>query len=103
MTENPAKSDYRATLERIGTMNGGEEIYWSDKSIMVILPDNRNSTSTSFLNGGYQENLKDVFNHEPDPARFQDYPDIMTILDTRDEILENWMKNRVWCVKNRRL
>ena len=42
----------------------GEENYRFDKSIMVILPDNRNRDSTSFLTGGYQENLKDIFNHE---------------------------------------
>jgi len=64
MAENRANTEYREALDRTDTTNGGEEIYRFNNSIVAILPANRNSTSTSFLNGGYQENLKNVFNHE---------------------------------------
>lgn len=47
--------------------NGDEEIYRCENSIVVRLPKNRNSMTTSFLNGGYQENLQAIFNHEPTP------------------------------------
>jgi adenosylcobinamide hydrolase len=45
-----------------------EEIYRNDNSIIVMLPKNRNAITTSYVNGGYQENLQAVFNHQPDPA-----------------------------------
>lgn len=47
----------------------GEEIYRCDDSIVVMLPENRNSIATSYVNGGYQENLQAVINHQPDPSR----------------------------------
>lgn len=47
---------------------GGEEVYRSDDSLVVILPGHRNCISTSYVNGGYKENLQAVFNHQPRPT-----------------------------------
>jgi len=48
--------------------SSGEKVYRCDNSIVVRLPENRNSLTTSYVNGGYQENLQAVFNHEPKPT-----------------------------------
>ena len=42
-----------------------EEIYRSEDSIFIRLPPGRNILSTSWMNGGYQEGLIGVFNHQP--------------------------------------
>ena len=47
----------------------GEKVYRNNNTIVVRLPENRNSITTSYVNGGYQENLEAIFNHEPDQTR----------------------------------
>jgi adenosylcobinamide hydrolase len=56
-------------MKMIHKTSSGEEIYRNNDSIIVILPKNRNLITTSYVNGGYQENLQAVFNHQPDPAK----------------------------------
>jgi adenosylcobinamide hydrolase len=57
--------DFGHDLKMIYTTNSGEEVYRSDDSIVVMLQNNRNSLTTSYVNGGYRENLQAVFNHQP--------------------------------------
>lgn len=47
------------------TTTNHETIYRIDDSIFVHLPPGRLVLSTSHRNGGYQENLTGVFNHQP--------------------------------------
>ncbi len=56
------------SMKMIHKTASDEEIYRNDNSIIVMLPKNRNAITTSYVNGGYQENLQAVFNHQPDPA-----------------------------------
>ncbi|HWQ63374.1 MAG TPA: adenosylcobinamide amidohydrolase, partial [Methanospirillum sp.] len=56
------------SLQMIHKTTSGEEIFRSEDSIVVRLPTNRNAITTSYVNGGYQENLQAVFNHEPKPT-----------------------------------
>ncbi|MFA5395356.1 MAG: adenosylcobinamide amidohydrolase [Methanogenium sp.] len=43
---------------------GGEKIYRDNTSIVAVLPPGRSVLSTSWLNGGYREDLEMVFNHQ---------------------------------------
>ncbi|MDD1691010.1 MAG: adenosylcobinamide amidohydrolase [Methanoregula sp.] len=45
-----------------------EKAYRNDDSIVVKLPRNRNCLITSYINGGYSEDLEAVFNHQPQPT-----------------------------------
>ncbi|KUG20832.1 adenosylcobinamide amidohydrolase [hydrocarbon metagenome] len=60
--------DFSNDLKLIYKTGSGEEIYRCGNSIVARLPANRNSMTTSYVNGGYQENLQAVFNHEPKPT-----------------------------------
>lgn len=42
----------------------GEKIYRVDDSVVLKLPKNRNTITTSWINGGYRENLEAVFNNQ---------------------------------------
>ncbi|MGD6853346.1 MAG: adenosylcobinamide amidohydrolase [Candidatus Bathyarchaeia archaeon] len=55
-------------MKMIYKTSSDEEIYRNENSIVIKLPENRNMISTSYVNGGYQENLQAVFNHQPDPT-----------------------------------
>ena len=44
--------------------SSGENIYRCKNSIVVKLPQNRNSLTTSWINGGYKENIEAIFNHQ---------------------------------------
>lgn len=69
MTENEnIPRDFSKDLKMIYKTSSGEKVYRCDNSIVVRLPENRNSLTTSYVNGGYQENLQAVFNHEPKPT-----------------------------------
>lgn len=69
MAENENNSnDFSNGLKMIHTTSSGEVVYRCDNSIVVRLPANRNAMTTSYVNGGYQENLQAVFNHEPEPT-----------------------------------
>jgi adenosylcobinamide hydrolase len=65
----PNPNDFSNDLKLIHTTGSGEEVYRCDNSIVVRLPANRNAMTTSYVNGGYQENLQAVFNHEPKPTK----------------------------------
>jgi len=43
--------------------SGGEKVYCRSGSIVVILPEGRSTLTTSWVNGGYREDLEAVFNH----------------------------------------
>ena len=42
-----------------------EEMYRTEDSIFIRLPPGRSVLSTSWINGGYQEDISGVFNHQP--------------------------------------
>ncbi|GAA0117525.1 adenosylcobinamide amidohydrolase [Clostridium senegalense] len=46
----------------------GDEVHKYEKSIVVVLKDERKVLSTGPLNGGYKENLKYVFNNDGNPG-----------------------------------
>ena len=51
-------------FELIFETSTGEKIYRCHDSIVVKLPENRNALTTSWINGGYRENIDAVFNHQ---------------------------------------
>ncbi len=59
MTEN-AKSEAKDVLCETA---GGEAVYCDGTSIVAVLPPGRAVLSTSWLNGGYHEDIRMVFNH----------------------------------------
>ncbi len=70
MTETIQKSDTTGhDLKLLLETTSGEKVYRNDDSIVVRLPENRNCISTSYVNGGYYENLEAVFNHQPKPTK----------------------------------
>jgi len=50
------------------TLPTGERVFRYQKSIVIPFNGKRHVLSTSFINGGYQENLKTVFNHDANPG-----------------------------------
>lgn len=66
---NSEPLDFRNDLKLIYKTSSGEEVYRCENSIVVQLPENRNALTTSYINGGYQENLQAIFNHEPKPTK----------------------------------
>ncbi|WP_342306361.1 adenosylcobinamide amidohydrolase [Methanolobus sp. ZRKC5] len=42
---------------------GKEKVYRFKDSILLSLPEGRNTLTTSWLNGGYREDLRTIFNH----------------------------------------
>ncbi|MCK9151478.1 adenosylcobinamide amidohydrolase [Methanobacterium alcaliphilum] len=51
-------------FELIFQTGSGEKVYRNKDSIIVKLPPNRNALTTSWINGGYHENLEAIFNHQ---------------------------------------
>ncbi len=48
---------------------GGEKVYREENSVFVTFPKNRRTLTTSWLNGGFREDLHCIFNHKiPDTA-----------------------------------
>ncbi|MDW7731350.1 MAG: adenosylcobinamide amidohydrolase [Methanolobus sp.] len=43
--------------------SGGERVYRKSGSIVVVLPEGRSALTTSWVNGGYREDLQAIFNH----------------------------------------
>lgn len=62
-TGNP-KDDLKPFYET----SSGERVFRNENTIVVRLPKNRNCLITSYVNGGYSENLEAVFNHQPPPT-----------------------------------
>lgn len=58
------KKGYSNPLKLIHQTNTGEMIYRSFNTIIVKLPENRNSLTISWVNGGYREDLEAIFNHQ---------------------------------------
>ncbi len=52
------------TKKLIFETRDGEKVYRIDDSLVVKLPKNRNTLITSWINGGYKENLEAVFNNQ---------------------------------------
>ncbi|WP_321430961.1 adenosylcobinamide amidohydrolase [uncultured Methanolobus sp.] len=44
--------------------SGGERVFRYDSSIVVELPPGRSTLTTSWLNGGYREDIRYVYNHQ---------------------------------------
>jgi adenosylcobinamide hydrolase len=44
--------------------SSGEKIYKYLDSIVVMLPDGRSTITTSWVNGGYREDIRSIFNHQ---------------------------------------
>ncbi|WP_321416565.1 adenosylcobinamide amidohydrolase [uncultured Methanomethylovorans sp.] len=44
--------------------SSGERVFRQDTSIVVQLPEGRSTLTSSWLNGGYREDLKYIFNHQ---------------------------------------
>jgi len=55
-------------MEVLLETTSGEKVFRNENSIVVQLPKNRNCLITSYVNGGYSENLDAVFNHQPKPT-----------------------------------
>lgn len=51
---------------------GGDKVYLYKHSLVVELPEGRNSLTTSWINGGYKENLEAVFNHQLNQQNIDD-------------------------------
>ena len=60
MTDN----DKTTAKEVLCELTGGETVYRDGTSIVAVLPPGRAVLSTSWMNGGYQDNLGMVFNHQ---------------------------------------
>jgi adenosylcobinamide amidohydrolase len=53
---------------KIYTLPTGENVHRYQKSIVIPFTGKRNVLSTSHINGGYQEDLKFVYNHDSNPG-----------------------------------
>ncbi|WP_406660211.1 adenosylcobinamide amidohydrolase [Methanolobus sp. ZRKC3] len=58
--------DENATL--LLETSSGEKVYRHLDSIIVSLPDGRSTITTSWVNGGYREDLRAIFNHKVSKA-----------------------------------
>jgi len=56
------------SLQPLYETSSGERVFRNADTIVVRLPENRNCLVTSYVNGGYSENLEAVFNHQPGPT-----------------------------------
>ncbi len=56
------------TLKPFYETSSGERVYRNENTIVVRLPKNHNCLITSYVNGGYSEDLEAVFNHQPPPT-----------------------------------
>jgi adenosylcobinamide hydrolase len=64
--DNKAESSDRSTDEKgllLFETTGKEKVYRHKDSIVLNLPSGRKTLTTSWLNGGYREDLKTIFNH----------------------------------------
>ncbi|MDD5144197.1 adenosylcobinamide amidohydrolase [Methanoregula sp.] len=52
-------------LKPLFETSSGEKVCRNEDTIVVYLPKNRNCLTTSFVNGGYHEDLEAIFNHQP--------------------------------------
>lgn len=57
-------NDINETAVLLLETSGGEKVYKHSDSIVVLLPDGRNAITSSWVNGGYKNNLKAIFNHQ---------------------------------------
>ena len=51
-------------LKQPVSLTSGETVERSDDAVVIRFPGRRNVLSTSWMNGGYHENLEAVFNHQ---------------------------------------
>lgn len=61
--------DQSTNLQMIYKTSSGEEVFRNENSVVVRFPGKRNAITTSYVNGGYQEELTAIFNHEPKPTK----------------------------------
>lgn len=65
-------TDFTWEIELIYEMEAGEKVYLSKDFMIVKLPEGRNALTTSWINGGYQENLEAVFNYQLNQQNIDD-------------------------------
>ena len=64
----PESDSTEHNLKLLLETSSGEKVFRNEDSIVVRLPKNRNCLITSYVNGGYSEDLEAVFNHQPKPT-----------------------------------
>ncbi len=62
--ENPPEVEEETALQMLLELPAGEKIYRQDRSIVVKLPARRRTLTTSWLNGGYREDLECIINNQ---------------------------------------
>ncbi|ETA66927.1 hypothetical protein MettiDRAFT_0330 [Methanolobus tindarius DSM 2278] len=58
------KNDSWLSKELLWQTSGGERVFLHEKSIVVELPSGRNTLTTSWLNGGYRNDIRYIYNHQ---------------------------------------
>lgn len=62
--EKPPKVEEETALQMLLELPAGEKVYRQDCSIVVKLPARRRTLTTSWLNGGYREDLECIINNQ---------------------------------------
>lgn len=62
--EKPPKVEEETALQMLLELPAGEKVYRQDCSIVVKLPARRRTLTTSWLNGGYREDLGCIINNQ---------------------------------------
>ncbi len=62
--EKPPEVEEETALQMLLELPAGEKIYRQDRSIVVKLPARRRTLTTSWLNGGYREDLECIINNQ---------------------------------------
>ena len=52
------------SFKLIHQTNTGEKVYRCKRSILIKIPEKRNSVITSWINGGYREDIQAIINHQ---------------------------------------
>ncbi len=67
--ETDIEDNVSSISELLFETTGGEKVYREENTVIVTFPDKRRTLTTSWLNGGFREDLQSVFNHKvPDKA-----------------------------------
>ncbi|SFM27080.1 adenosylcobinamide amidohydrolase [Methanolobus profundi] len=61
---NRMEKDRETTKDLLWQTSGGELIFRHERSIIVELPPGRKTLTTSWLNGGYREDIRYIYNHQ---------------------------------------
>ncbi|WP_094229093.1 adenosylcobinamide amidohydrolase [Methanolobus psychrotolerans] len=61
---NESKKVDEIAKQLLWQTSGGEQVFLHEKSIVVELPPGRRTLTTSWLNGGYREDIRYIYNHQ---------------------------------------